>query len=179
METTHLLRDGRLLTLCAPTPDDALSLVAFHKRVGGETDFLTSDKDGIPGLTEPYEREYLEHTLGMDNTRMWLGFVEGELVCLCDVRAEQKPRLAHNGNLGIVVRKDFWHLTVGSILMREMVDFARANEVLTRLELTVRADNARAIALYERFGFTEYGRAHRYLRVDGNDFDMIQMELLL
>lgn len=179
MSKTVSLHDGRVLSLVPPTPDDALSLIAFHETVGGETDFLLSDEHGIPGLTESGEREYIEATLGMANTRMWLGFVEGELVCLCDVRGEARPRIAHNGGIGVVVKRAYWGLGVGTALMETMLAFARENEVLTRLHLDVRADNGRAVALYRRFGFVEYGRAHRYMRVNGECFDMIQMELLL
>lgn len=175
----YTLHDGRRLTLRAPEIDDACALIDFHRRVGGETDYLLSDENGIPGLTEEDEKTYLSDTLAMDNTRMWLGFVDGELVCLCDVRAMARPRVAHNGSIGIVVRQDCWHVGVGHILMNEMVDFARRNDTLRRLELTVRADNDRAIALYKAFGFSEYGRAQRYVRVKGTYFDMLQMELLL
>ncbi len=179
MPTEYTLCDGRTLTLRSPAPDDAAALVMFHKRVGGESDFLLSDENGIFGLTEQIERAYLKETLSMPNTRMLLAVKDEEIVGLADVRAEQRPRLKHIGSVGIVVRKDCWHVGAGHILMRSLVEFARENEVLTRLELTVRADNDRAIRLYREFGFTEYGLAHRYMCVSGAYFDMLQMELLL
>lgn len=177
--TAHTLRDGRTLTLREPSPDDAGALVAFHKAVGGETDYLLSDENGIPGLTEETERAYLKETLSMPNTRMLLAVVEGEVVGLADVRAESRPRIAHNGVVGIVVRRDCWDKGVGHILLSALTDFARENGTLTRMELYVRADNERAIRLYRDFGFTEFGCAHRYMLVRGEYYDMLQMELLL
>ena len=41
-------------------------------------------------------------------------------------------------------------------------------EVLT---LDLRADNARAIALYESMGFQAYGRLERFVAVGGNRYD--------
>ncbi len=173
------LRDGRTLTLREPVPDDALALIAFHKRVGGETDYLLSDENGISGMDEENERDYIEKTLGMANTRMCLALVGGEIVGLGNVRGEASPRIAHNGGMGIAIRRDCWGLGVGRILMRTLIGFARANGTLKRLELSARADNERAIALYERFGFVICGRAHRQICVRGEYFDSVGMELLL
>jgi len=42
----------------------------------------------------------------------------------------------------------------------------------------VRVDNAPAIALYRRFGFTAEGTCVRYLRMDGAWFDALLMARL-
>ena len=179
MEKIFSLKDNRTLVLREPVLDDALSLIAFHQQVGGETDFLLSDEKGIPGLDEERERAYLKNTLEAPNTRMYLAFVDGALAGLADVRGAGQPRLAHNGSVGIVVRRDHWGLGIGGILMAELIAFARATGALSRLELSVRADNQRAIALYQRFGFAPCGRMRHQMRIKGNYYDALYMELLL
>lgn len=49
---------------------------------------------------------------------------------------------------------------------------------LTRIELTVRADNLNAKALYERFGFIHEGLQRRASRVGGVCHDAPAMALL-
>lgn len=173
------LRDGRTLLLRPPVPDDAPALIAFHKQAGGETDYLLSDENGIFGMTEENERAYLEKTLEMPNTRMYLAIVNGQIMGLADVRGEARPRTAHNGSVGIAILRDCWGVGVGSALLGALIAFARANGTLKRLELDTRADNKRAIALYERFGFVACGCAHRHICVRGEYFDSLWMELLL
>ena len=45
------------------------------------------------------------------------------------------------------------------------------------LELEVRADNARAIALYQRLGFVRTGDLPRFFRIDGACVDAVRMQL--
>ncbi|MDO4571764.1 MAG: GNAT family N-acetyltransferase [Clostridia bacterium] len=175
----HALKDGRVLRLRPPRLEDAGLLVEFPKKIGAETDFLLCDKNGIPGLDIEGERAYIQSTLDAPNTAMFLGFIEDELAALCDVRAEGRPRVAHNAQLSVAVLEKYWHIGVGSILMETMIDFARATGVLENLWLDLRADNRRALALYERFGFQAAGRLSRRIRVRGEYYDALIMELAL
>jgi ribosomal protein S18 acetylase RimI-like enzyme len=67
---------------------------------------------------------------------------------------------------------------VGERLLRACLDKARAKG-LTRIELHVRADNSRAIALYRRLGFAPEAVLARGMRFDGVYYDGLQMSLLL
>jgi ribosomal protein S18 acetylase RimI-like enzyme len=176
---TYTLKDGRSFILRQPRLEDAAVMIEHPKRVGAETDFLLCDENGLPGLTLERERDYIQNTLSLPGTAMFLGFVGEELVSLCDVRAGTNPRTSHNGRIAISVLKDYWHLGIGGILMQAMIDFARASGTIKNLQLEVRADNARAIALYERFGFRQCGRSTRHIQVRGEYFDELSMELLL
>jgi putative acetyltransferase len=50
---------------------------------------------------------------------------------------------------------------------------------ITRLELQVFANNARAIALYERMGFQVEGRRRMAVMVDGVAIDVLMMATLV
>ncbi|HZM33384.1 MAG TPA: GNAT family protein [Burkholderiales bacterium] len=49
---------------------------------------------------------------------------------------------------------------------------------LTRIELTVREHNDRAIALYERLGFVREGLKRNAVRIDGNYENLVCMGLV-
>jgi L-phenylalanine/L-methionine N-acetyltransferase len=58
-----------------------------------------------------------------------------------------------------MVHDDFVGRGVGSALLAAAIECADHSLGLRRIELTVFADNAPAIALYRKFGFVEEGRA--------------------
>ena len=153
----YTLKDGRILALREPTIDDAKLLMAYPKIVGAETDFLLCDENGIDGLTLEGEEQWIKGTLDASNTKMFLGFVDDELVLLCDVRAEARNRISHSAGISISIKRDYWGLGIGSIAMQTMIDFARSTNFLRMLTLEVHEGNERAMALYKRFGFVEVG----------------------
>ena len=173
------LKDGRILILRPPELSDAADLLAYLPEVGAETDFLLVDEHGLPDFDLDDERDWIQRTLDTPDAVMLLGFVDGMLAALCDVRPGGRPRTAHNGTLAITVKRDFWHIGIGSVLMQELIGFAHGADTLEKLLLEVRADNARAIALYERFGFRTCGRKARHVKVRGEYFDELLMELPL
>jgi RimJ/RimL family protein N-acetyltransferase len=173
----YALKDGRTLILRDPAKEDAADMITCAKKVGGETDFLLMDENGIEGLTLEGEEEWIENTLEAPNTKMFIGYVDDELVTLCDVRAAVRRRIAHVAGIAISVKRDYWHLGVGSIAMRAMIDFAKSTGVLRTLSLEVREGNDRAIALYRRFGFVEVGRHSARINVRGTYYDEILMDL--
>lgn len=68
----------------------------------------------------------------------------------------------------LAVRRAHWGRGLGARLLAGLLaeaDRRRAGRVL----LEVRVDNARAQALYRRFGFTDIGRRRRYYQPSGTD----------
>lgn len=63
--------------------------------------------------------------------------------------------------LNIAVRPDCRRQQIASQLLEVFINFAQGNR-LSFLTLEVRASNAPAIALYERWGFAEVGRRRNY-----------------
>lgn len=66
----------------------------------------------------------------------------------------------------------------GTALMAAMIDLADNWLGLHRIELTVNADNAAAIHLYEKVGFTVEGRFRDYLFRAGQYVDALAMARL-
>jgi RimJ/RimL family protein N-acetyltransferase len=92
----------------------------------------------------------------------------------CDITPRTHETLRHGGVLGMGVAASHRGRGVGAALLRATLDAALARG-LTRIELTVRADNHPAIALYQRHGFELEGRMRRYMIVDGVACDALLM----
>ena len=52
--------------------------------------------------------------------------------------------MAHVGEIGLSILKDYWGMGLGSLLLEELLEWISEVGLLTRLELTVQARNERA-----------------------------------
>ena len=113
----------------------------------------------------------LEYTRGRFISRpdehSLVGLVEGHVVGNIGLQIVQNPRRRDVGDLGMAVHDDFQGRGVGSALMAAILELADNWLGLRRVELTVWTDNARAIHLYEKFGFQHEGTARQYARQAG------------
>ena len=92
--------------------------------------------------------------------------------------ANPSLRRRHAMFLGISVVKEAQGQGVGTALMQALCDYADRWAHVLRLELTVFADNAVAIALYRKFGFELEGTHRAYALRDGVYADALAMARL-
>lgn len=72
-----------------------------------------------------------------------------------------------------------WGNHIGTRLLEQVIDFARNTAKAEILSLEVRSDNARAIALYKKFGFETVGTFPGFLKINGADVSCDFMRLCL
>ena len=101
----------------------------------------------------------------------------GQVVGWCDVVRDERPGMTHIGRLGIGILPEYRGQKIGARLLAATVADAFQKR-LTRIELEVFAANARAIALYRKFGFVEEGRKRQARCLGGICEDSICMALL-
>jgi len=106
-----------------------------------------------------------------------VALLDGIVVGWCDVLPTHGQARSHIGVLGIGLVAAARHRGIGERLMRSAIEAAWATG-LTRIELTVRADNAPAKALYERLGFSVEGLHRHSFCVEGDYADGHSMALL-
>lgn len=107
----------------------------------------------------------------------FVALIDNAVVGWCDVLRTHGESRAHVGILGIALVPEARGRGIGGRLMEAAI--AKAwRQGLTRIELTVRADNSRAKALYERQGFVVEGVSRRAFRVGAEYFDSYSMGLL-
>jgi putative acetyltransferase len=105
--------------------------------------------------------------------------VDGEVVGSLGLHTyPNRPRRRHVGQIGMAVRDDWHGKGVGTALMEAAIDLADNWLNLARLELTVFVDNAPAIALYRKLGFTTEGTLANYVFRDGEYVDCFTMARL-
>jgi putative acetyltransferase len=112
------------------------------------------------------------------NRHALVAVVDGRVVGTIGVDVEANPRRRHCGAIGMCVHDAYQGRGVGRALMAAAVDLADNWLGLLRLELSVYADNAPAIALYRRFGFAVEGTGRSYALRNGEYVDALLMARL-
>lgn len=86
-----------------------------------------------------------------------------------------RARTRHSGHVGMGVHDDYAGRGIGQKLMEAALDLADNWWNLRRVELSVYADNERAIRLYKRTGFVTEGTMKDYAFRDGKFVDALAM----
>ncbi len=157
-------------------PEDAAALLDYLKIIGGETENLSFGPEGVP-LSIDEEEAYLRaQCLSPDNAQ-YLAKVNGEIIGTASLN--RKPnRMRHRGEFGISLKKAWWGCGAASALLEAILAFARENG-FEQLNLEVRSDNARAIRLYEKYGFRKLCTFPAFFKINGRNIDFDLMNLLL
>lgn len=85
----------------------------------------------------------------------------------------------HIGDFGVTVRKDHWGKGIGSSLIETMLKWAKASDVIRKINLNVQTNNETAIALYKKFSFEIEGTIRRDSFIDGKFYDAYAMGILI
>ena len=157
--------------------DDAAALLEYLKIIGGETDNLSFGAEGVP-LDAENERSYLAMQAQSDENIQLLAKVNGEIIGTASLNRKQK-RMSHRAVFGISLKKAWWGCGAASALMEAILAFAGENG-FEQVNLEVRSDNARAIHLYEKYGFRKLCTFPAFFKINGEliDFDLMNLDLV-
>ena len=156
--------------------EDAAALLDYLKIVGGETENLSFGAEGVP-LDVEAEKAYLGvQAQSQDNIQL-LAKANGEIIGTASLNRKQS-RMGHRAEFGISLKKAWWGCGAAFALMERILAFARENEV-EQVNLGVRSDNKRAIALYERFGFRKLCTFPGFFKINVEliDFDFMNLSI--
>ena len=159
-------------------PEDAEQILECCRKVGGETDNLTFGAEGV-SFTPEQEKAYLQSILESSNQLYLVAVCGGEIVGTGCYNGFAKPRLAHRGEIALSVQKKMWGKHIGSRFLEQLLDFAKNTAGAEIVSLEVRSDNARAIALYRKFGFEKVGQFRGFMKIGGEYVDCDFMRLSL
>lgn len=172
-----IINGGENMIIRKAKGSDAKAILEYCKIIGGETDNLTFGNQGV-GLTLEQEKDYLDKMNSSNNSIYLVADDEGEIVGCLNLNSFSKERLKHNAELGISIKKDYWHKGIGSMLIKEAIEFAKKINI-DSIHLTVRSDNERAKSLYTKFGFKKTGTFYRYIKIGKTFYDCDLMHLFL
>ena len=122
-----------------------------------ETDFLLTYADEGT-FTVEQEAEYLKDKEESSNEIEIVAVIDGKIVGTAGIEScGNKCKVRHRAEFGISIVQEYCGLGIGRRLTEACIECAK-NAGYEQIELQVVADNERAIALYKRVGFVEFGR---------------------
>ncbi len=104
------------------------------------------------------------------------GRIDGEIACTFNLMCHNRARMSHVCEIALASKRKFWGIGVGSAMLETLIALAKS-QGLRAMELGVYADNARARALYIKFGFEQIGLHKNRFYVNGVYHDEILMDL--
>ncbi|MCB6202060.1 GNAT family N-acetyltransferase [Extibacter muris] len=157
---------------------DAEKIVAFYNYVGGETSYLSFEKDEYPMDVEA-QAESIRGLEGNETNIMLMAMDGEEIAGIATISSSHKVKARHDGGLGIVVAKRYQGQGIGTELIRRLIEWARGNGITRRISLDTRADNVKAVELYMKFGFIVEGCRRNAALLDGHYYDIYVMGMML
>lgn len=152
-----ILKNGMECSLRNGMESDGQAVLDNFNLTHEETDYLLSYPDENT-FDAAQEGQFLKEKSESKNEIEIIAVVDGAVVGTAGIEAiGSKYKVRHRAEFGISVAREFWGLGIGQALTAACIECARTAGYI-QLELSVAADNTRALSMYEKAGFVEYGR---------------------
>ena len=157
--------------------DDAEEMISYLNIVGGESDNLMHGSEGFKVPVEAVKRR-IQASHDADNSIIMIALAGEKIIARAELDGFPGTRLHHNAKFSISVRKDYWNMKIGTMLMTKIIECAGKMN-LRNIELEVIAENKAAIALYQKMGFSDVGVYKNYWFANNVYRDAIVMQKCL
>lgn len=173
------MNEGISVRTCNPKDIDALVSLGI-KTFRDTFDEYNSPENMIQYINETFTKKIIEHEMKQPGTVFFLAFDETRAAGYAKIRNAHTPKELRSTSALEIERlyahRDYVGKRVGYMLMQTCLAFARKKDVKT-LWLGVWEHNARAIAFYEKNGFTKFGEHTFMLGEDAQTDWLMKKEL--
>lgn len=157
------LRNGQECILRNATADDAKAIKEHRIIVAGETDYMLRYPDELT-MTEEEEAKTLEKKENSPDELMLMAEIDGKLAANAGIYPIGRfDRIKHKADFGVSVKKAYWGMGLGTIMLERMITLAR-EAGYEKLNLEVIEGNEKAIRMYQKYGFKLYGTEEKGFR---------------
>jgi RimJ/RimL family protein N-acetyltransferase len=172
------LKNGKLVIIRKASKSDAEEMLEYIDKISRESDFLTFGKGEFDKTVEQ-EESFIDNVSKQNNALFIIAEVEGKIVGNLNFSGGARPRIAHTGEFGVSVLKEFWGLGIGTELIKYLIEWCKQSGIIRKINLRVRNDNYSAIKVYKKLGFNEEGTITREFLVINKFYDSVSMGLII
>jgi RimJ/RimL family protein N-acetyltransferase len=173
------LKSGETARVRNAAEADAAEIVELFRTCREETDFLLSYNEESK-LTPDLEIEIIAGMNASPRNALLVVEYGGRIAGTAGFsELRDRIKLHHRASFGVNVLRDYWGMGLGNALVKAVIDCAKTARY-EQLELEVVAENERALGLYKKLGFTEFGRNPRGFRTRNGAYqELISMRMEL
>lgn len=125
--------------------------------------------------TPEQEEALINKLCNQENSCLLVAEYNGRLIGNVDINGNQRRKLKHTSMLGIGIAEDWQGRGIGTLLMKEALQWAKANRILELILLDVYDSNEPGKAIYNKLGFQTCGRIEGFFKENGKCIDNIRM----
>lgn len=175
---TAILKNGQQVNVMKAVEADAPALIAYMNQICRESDNLTFGPGDLT-ITEKEEVHFIRSANSQANALFLVAVVDQRIVGNLNFTGGNRPRTAHAGEFGMSVLREFWGHGLGTILLEQLISWAKGTGTIRKINLRVRTDNMSAIRLYHQAGFQVEGIISREFKINDVFHDLMYMGLKL
>ena len=164
------LKNGEKYIIREATLEDAENMMNYLDLIAGESENLTFGIGEI-NITLEDEKEFIDAALKADNQYFIIAEYKGKIIGNLNFASGIRPRISHAGEFGVSVAKEFWGNGIGTELITNLIDWAKENKKISKINLQVKEENKNAMKLYEKLGFEVEGLIKRTFFIDGKYYN--------
>lgn len=171
-------KSGKEITLRPPLHEDALATRDYINTLSREDTFITFSGEQ---LTLEDEQKFIDKTIvdiKKGDVYLLLAFHDTRLIGICGLtrKTSSRRRALHVADIGVSLASEYREDGIGQLFMEKvLVEGVRCMPGIRIVELTVYGNNARALELYKKLGFGEFGRLPEGLLYKNILYDMVYM----
>jgi RimJ/RimL family protein N-acetyltransferase len=172
------LKNGNTAIIRNANKSDAMAMLEYINTISRESDFLTFG-EGEFDKTIEQEEGFIDNISTQNNALFIIVEVEGKIVGNLNFSGGARPRIAHTGEFGVSVLKEYWGQGIGTKLVNCLIEWSKQSGVIRKINLRVRSDNYSAIQVYKKLGFNEEGVITRDFLIYDRFYDSVSMGLII
>lgn len=172
---SYTLRTGESIIVRSAQLEDAQALMKQMRAVVAEGTFMVTTVEEFNATLEQGE-ELITAYSSEEGKILLVAIAQDQLIGSLHFKNGVRRRLAHQGDFGMSVHKEWRERGVGSALVQSLIIWSYANPLIEQIRLSVLATNEAAIRLYTTMGFVLEGRLMNQAKLDkGTYTDLILM----
>ncbi|WP_238600613.1 GNAT family N-acetyltransferase [Metasolibacillus meyeri] len=157
--------------------EDARSFIRLQEQIYEQSDFEYYEPN-VQHLTVQVIRKQMAEWRKFKRQTILLCIVNGEFAGYSRINGYKEQRLQHVAAIRIGVLKNYENTGIGTSLLENSIKWAKQNGI-ERLEAVIMSHNSKAIALFEKQGFTAEGKKIHAVKIDNEYYDEIMYSKLI
>ncbi len=150
-------------------PSDARQLNHYIQRIYSTSNHLVT-KPGEFRIRPFRQRFWIAGKASNPFETCLVALLDGDIIGMLDSWTDRRARVKHVTTFAMSVDPNHARQGIGTLLLDKFTNWVAENPRLDKIELHVHADNAPAIALYKKAGFTVEGTRKRAIKYNDNRF---------